>query len=636
MKNGFSTRGQLVGILALATLLRLLQLDLQPLWWDEGYSVFFATRAFGDMLARTAVDIHPPLYYALMQLWIATFGKDAFTLRLLSVALGVAALPLLYLIAKQLFDRRVARVAALLLAIAPLHIYYSQELRMYGMVTLLALASVALQLEIVNSEFGIQNSQFEFRNPQIKLWSALYVLCTAALLYTQYFAVFLIAAQMAVVLDLKFRARWEIPLRAWMMRWLLVGALYVPWVLYAGPKLYVYVTQKVGIEQYTRLDPLTYLAQHLAAFSIGHVSEWTWLAWGTGVFVALALFGWVTVGRRQQPRGSNSKRALTAYCLPLTCFYLFIPLLLGYLVNLVYPFHPIRYERLLLFAAPFFLILVACGVVALLERQRALGLTASALLVALCALSLYDFYTVARYPDEDYRPLIAEMQQDAAPHDLVYAVYPWQIGYLETYYRGAPLNVYETPSDVWIKQPDAMSQEVARLRRENARAWILAYQKQGHLIEDRLTNEYINDYLITDQTFGNTRLEYFVQGNATDFELAPIVFNADLILRLNYAAFDPPTDAPNLALARFGWNATTDAYSYSLRVTDAAGSKIAQQDAPIPNGATTMRRALVLPKQLAPGEYTLRIVAYRRADGTPLQTPDGADDVALTKIMVAP
>ncbi|MGB8646394.1 MAG: hypothetical protein WCF84_14240, partial [Anaerolineae bacterium] len=49
-------------ILAFALVLRLIRLDFQPLWWDEGYSVFFATRDFLTMLARTAVDIHPPLY----------------------------------------------------------------------------------------------------------------------------------------------------------------------------------------------------------------------------------------------------------------------------------------------------------------------------------------------------------------------------------------------------------------------------------------------------------------------------------------------------------------------------------------------------------------------------------------------
>ncbi len=614
----------LAGTVVLGTFLRLLQLDFQPLWWDEGYSVFFATRAFGDMLARTAVDIHPPLYYALLQLWIQLFGQDAATLRLLSVILGVAAIPLMYLVTKNLFDRRIGLTAAFLLAISPLNIYYSQELRMYGLVTLLTLASVALQLHLLHSA---SRSTF---SPTV----ILYVLVTALVLYTQYFAIFLVAAQIAVVIYLKFRARLKLDLRAWVMRWLVIGALFVPWVIYAGPKLYTYVTAKVGIEQYARLDPFSFLAQHLAAFSIGQPTDWTWLAWGTILFILLAAIGiWDT---RRQHAQNKTANGLAWNGMPLALVYLFVPLLLGFLVNLVYTFHPIRYERLLMFAAPFFLILVACGLNALFARQRVLGYAAGALVALLCALALYDFYTIARYPDEDYRPLIAEMEKSAIENDLVYAVYPWQIGYLETYYRGAPLNVFEVPADEWLKQQGALSQDTARLRRENTRAWILAYQKLGRLIEDRLTVEYVNDYAVVDQTFGNTRLEYFAQGNETDFELAPQVFSNDLILRLNYAAFDPPDTTPTLALARFGWNANTDAYNYSLRVTDAAGKKIAQQDAPIPQGTGTMRRALALPKNLAPGEYALRIVVYDRANGKPLAAPNGAPDLILAKINVAP
>ena len=624
------SRWLLVGIVALGALLRLVQLDFQPLWWDEGYSVFFATREFGDMLARTAVDIHPPLYYALMQFWLAAFGKDAAVLRLLSVVIGVAAVPLLYLVAKNLFDRRVGLTAAFLLAIAPLHIYYSQELRMYGLVTLLALASVALQLRLLATD----------KHPRV-IESILYILVSAALLYTQYLAAFLLVAQFAVLLYLVFRARREINARAWTVRWLIVGALFLPWLMYAGPKLYDYVTQKVGIEQYARLDPLTYFAQHTAAFSTGHVSDWTWLAWGALVFAVMAICAGLYKNpetEKQANKDATKTRALAVYAhigLALALIYFFIPLALGFVVNLVYTFHPIRYERLLLFASPFFLALVACGIVALYARGRVLGYAALVLVTLLNGLALYDFYTVARYADEDYRPLIAEMEKLATENDLVYAVYPWQIGYLETYYRGAPLKIFETPSDVWLKQTDVLNQDLTRLRHENARAWLLAYQKQGRLIEDRLANEYINDYVITDQTFGNTRLEYFAQGNATDFELAPQVYSSDLILRLNYAAFDPPRGAPTLALARFGWNAANDAYSYSLRVTDASGEKIAQQDAPIPQGASTMRRALALPKNLAPGEYALRLVAYRRADGTPLRAPNGAQDITLATFTIA-
>lgn len=623
-----NTRIGLALAVALGLALRLLQLNFQPLWWDEGYSVFFATRDFGAMLARTAVDIHPPLYYALMQVWRVGFGTSDVAFRLLSVAIGTAAIPLLYAVAHELFNRRVALAAAFLLAIAPLHIYYAQEVRMYGLVTLLALASVLLQLKILARDGReTRTSQHPPLNIAV-LWFA-YVIVTALALYTQYFAAFLVAAEMAVVAYLILRARWQIEWKQWVAAWVGVGVLYVPWVVYAGPKLYTYVTAKVGIEQYARLDPVSYLVQHLTAFSLGHVTAWTWVLWGTLLFVVLAVFG-ISTSRSYHVGEGNSQFAIRS---ELAGIYFLVPLLLGFVVNLVYTFHPEHYERLLLFAAPFFLIYIACGIVALWERERAVGILASAVVVGLCGISLFDFYTLPRYPDEDYRPLIQEMENVAAENDLVYAIYPWQIGYLEAYAHRMPLNVYEVDSNTWVNNSEAMSKQLRELRQNNARAWLLAYQKQGRILEDRLTNEYINDYLVYDQTFGNTRLEYFAQGPQTDFELTPLTFSPELTLRIQYAAFDPPTQ-PHLALARFAWNATTEQYAYSLRVTDAQGNKIVQQDAPIPNGATTLRRGLPLPPFMPAGDYALQLVVYRRADGAPLKTPTGAASISLAKISI--
>lgn len=609
----------LAALVLLGIVLRVIQLDVQPLWWDEGYSVYFATRDFADLLARTAVDIHPPLYYAVMQGWIAALGTDAIVLRALSVLIGAAALPLLYGVARTLFNPRVALASAFLLAIAPLHIYYSQELRMYGLVLLLGLASVALQLKILDAPFRL------FR-PSVTL----YIVVTALILYTQYFAAFLVAAEIAVVLYLKFRARWKIELRDWVMVWTAIGALYLPWVIYAGPKLLAYVTSKVGIEQYSQLDPLTYTVQHLTAFSTGHVTAWTWIGWGAILFVLLGVLG-IIAGSRWHVGHDNSQFVIVNL---LAAIYLLVPLLLGFLVNLVYTFHPIRYERLLLFALPFFLMYVACGIVALWERERGVGILAAGALAAIAGVSLFDFYTIERYPQEDYRPLIQEMERIASANDLVYAVYPWQVGYLETYYRGAPLKVYEIDAAVWVTRPDVMNSELRTQREQNSRAWILAYQKQGRILEDRLTNEYSNDYVILDQNFGSTRVEYFAQGSETDFELTPIVFSPELTLRIQYASFEPQRQ-PILALARVSWNATTDAYSSSLRVVDAAGSKIVQQDVPLPGGNTTLRRALALPKNLPPGEYALQLVAYRRSDGSPLTQPNGTQTVSLATVTVA-
>ena len=98
------TFGFLVAICLLALVLRVLQLDFQPLWWDEGYSVWFASHPLGQMAALTAQDIHPPLYYALLHGWTALLGTAPAALRLLSVVVGVVTIPLLYLAARQMLS----------------------------------------------------------------------------------------------------------------------------------------------------------------------------------------------------------------------------------------------------------------------------------------------------------------------------------------------------------------------------------------------------------------------------------------------------------------------------------------------------------------------------------------------------
>lgn len=82
-------------LLGLGVILRLCRLDWQPLWADEGYSVYFATETLPRLLWLTAHDIHPPLYYVLLHGWLTVWSApDPLRLRLFSVLL---ALPVLLL-----------------------------------------------------------------------------------------------------------------------------------------------------------------------------------------------------------------------------------------------------------------------------------------------------------------------------------------------------------------------------------------------------------------------------------------------------------------------------------------------------------------------------------------------------------
>lgn len=126
-------------LLALGLLLRIISLD-QSFWLDE---------AAQAVLSRTpilnvdyAADFQPPLYYILAHAWMF-FGslfnihQAEWFLRLPSVFFGVATIYVTYLLGKKLFSRNAGLLAAGFLAIAPFHIYYSQEFRMYALLTLL-------------------------------------------------------------------------------------------------------------------------------------------------------------------------------------------------------------------------------------------------------------------------------------------------------------------------------------------------------------------------------------------------------------------------------------------------------------------------------------------------------------------
>ena len=369
-------------IILLALVLRVIQLDYQPLWWDEGYSVFFATRDFLTMLARTAVDIHPPFYYVLMQIWILLFGQSVVILRLLSVVIGIATIPLIYIVGRQLFSPRVGLIASLLLAVSPLHVYYSQEVRMYGLLTLFALGSIALQIAILQREGAPSRDKDETYPISSKtdigqsssasltvkrhrlLWVG-YVLVTAGTLYVHYYGIFLVAAEIVVVMYCKYREQFQVPVRRWIMAWIGVGVLYLPWAIYVSIKLLNYVSAKVGIENYTPIDPLTFIAQHAVAFSAGHLSVWTWLGGGAILTIALVFIGvWLS----RYSKSAHGPNTANAYWL--SAILILIPFVLGFFVNLFAPFHPFGFERTLLFTLPIFLILVSRGIDALLDQQR--------------------------------------------------------------------------------------------------------------------------------------------------------------------------------------------------------------------------------------------------------------------------
>src|SRR5437764_4777334 len=122
-----------------AAALRLVAIDAKGFWGDEISTVFLLHRRYGDMLDHVArLESTPPLYYSLAWLWAKLFGAGAVAIRSLPALLGVATVPVTYLAARQLVSRRTAVIAAALIAVNPLLVWYSQEARSYALLVFLS------------------------------------------------------------------------------------------------------------------------------------------------------------------------------------------------------------------------------------------------------------------------------------------------------------------------------------------------------------------------------------------------------------------------------------------------------------------------------------------------------------------
>ena len=134
-----------VALTALAAALRFSTLDVQSFSADEGVTVALLQLPLGKMLSTIPhSESTPPLYYVLAWMWTRVFGRGEIGLRSLSALCGTAAVPALYAAGKVLISRRAGLVAALLAAVSPLLVWYSQEGRAYALLTLLAALSLVL------------------------------------------------------------------------------------------------------------------------------------------------------------------------------------------------------------------------------------------------------------------------------------------------------------------------------------------------------------------------------------------------------------------------------------------------------------------------------------------------------------
>ena len=170
-----------VAVTALGAALRFPTLDAQSFWLDELVTVALLDRSLGDVLAEVPrTEGTPFLYYVTAWAWGSLFGLGEVGLRSLSALAGTAAIPVAYGAGVVLLSRRAGLVAAALVAVNPLLVWYSQEARAYALFSLLGAGSLLA--------FGLA---LRGGRSALAAWAVVSALAIA----THYYAVFLVAAE---------------------------------------------------------------------------------------------------------------------------------------------------------------------------------------------------------------------------------------------------------------------------------------------------------------------------------------------------------------------------------------------------------------------------------------------------------
>jgi uncharacterized membrane protein len=160
-------------ILFVAFILRMARLSGMSLWLDEALGISMAMRPFPEMFSLIRLDVHPPLYHLLLK-GMLHISASPFFLRLTSVFFGIAAIGFFYLAMRRYAKAFALSLALIFLTLSPVMVHYSQEIRMYALLVLLANLALWAALRLVE-------------RPDATSF-AIFGLTGAACLYTHYIA----------------------------------------------------------------------------------------------------------------------------------------------------------------------------------------------------------------------------------------------------------------------------------------------------------------------------------------------------------------------------------------------------------------------------------------------------------------
>jgi mannosyltransferase len=598
-------------VLLLAFSLRAYHLGFQASMSDDALGLVLARRNPLELFSFTAAEPFPPTFYVTLSLWTKLAGSGEYAGRFFSLLFSVAAVAVLYRAGRRILGEQAGMIAALLLAISPMDIFFAQEVRMYAMLTLFSLASALLGFELISG--------------RSRAWLGFGVVSLVAVMTHAFALLVLLAETVSAWLVGPRRWRWQ---RAWAATLLAVLAVFGIWVGLVARNLESYRNALVSAPSLAGG-----LWRAFSAFALGFSP-----ASGPTLALPAILAGLAATGagwlawRRRTLSG--------AYLLS----YLLVPFIAVWVISLV---RPAFYERYMVICLPPALLLAAGGIAALarelgrasLARAAGAFLAAASLMTVavLSGLHLRSYYqTVVYASSDDMRQLAAYVS--SVPNSVVITNVP----------QGDPLyGYYFPPSLPIVSTLDMPAPELAPLLRQHRVAWFLPFGQSDH---QQAAYGWLNAnaYPAAARWFGNAQVLAFAWPSDAP-ALQPLQPSVSFGGQIRLAGLAAPAQvaAGEPIDVTLRWEAQAKPakdYSAFVHLLDAKGATVSQHDGWPAAGARPTsswqpgdtiddRHGLLTTPSMPEGAYRLEVGLYDAA-GQRLAAGDGASSAIVGTVQV--
>ena len=632
----------LLAILLLATGLRFYRLDAQSFWNDEGNSARLSERSIPLIIEGTASDIHPPLYYLVLRGWRELVGETEFGLRSFSAFAGILTVAVTFALGKEFWTRinaddtdkkenlrssaltRVPLLAALLTAVSPPLIYYSQETRMYALLAFWAVLATWLLLRW---------QACVMRHTSCVRWAVVYVMVVAAGLYTHYFFPAVILFHNLIVLIWLIQNGRSSPapllprpstrlLTRWTLMMLATFLLYLPW-------LPIFIRQTGGRAG---------VRPSLSAFLLDSAR---WLSFGATIDVETAVIPLMAVVVLVFVGALIHWRWMWTAVLGLS-----IPVLFMFAAGTAQP----EFFKFMLTAVPFFSLLAVAGSLELKINDSRLKSVQPLIFILLIIIvlvgngrSLINLYYNPTYARVDYRGMADRIAAENYPNAGIILDAPNQWEVFTYYHRdGAP--VYPLP----LGRPDPVSldAELTTIAAQHGRLYAI-FWGEAQRDPERLVERWLDEHAFkaTDEWVGDVRFVTYAvpEKPATDMETAVAIPFGDVITLNGYTLADSILTPGDILQITLFWETAaplSERYKVFLHLVNENGELVAQRDSE-PGGGLNLtanwqpgdlvldNHGILIPADAPNGDYRLLLGLYPLSAPNarlPIQTEAGVID----------